>query len=220
MLSAFSKAAKLKHWLSRPDCPQFLRECKVVFDKAFSKPSLTTLDDLDFPDSAYAKPPAGLRPLLSDLLVAVRAHHKFNNAIFSRSSTHQGNSLILFYPNGDRSLSPIPASIQYIVCRQSKEVIYAVRRQEECQATCDPFQFYPHFPAKVYSPILSPCLEVVHPEWVFSHYARWKLDPNRVIILTLSRASLNFCFKMTIDIDDLNRTKQSQASSCTIEYQC
>jgi hypothetical protein len=32
---SFIKAGKLKHWLARPDCPEFLKECKVVFDKAF-----------------------------------------------------------------------------------------------------------------------------------------------------------------------------------------
>jgi hypothetical protein len=190
MLSAFCKAAKLKNWLSRPDCPQFLKECKVVFDKALNKPSLTISDDPNIPGSAYASPPASLWSILSDHRIALRAHHKFNNVVFSQSSTHQGNSLILFYPNGDRSLSPVPASIEHIICRQSKEVIYAVRRQEPAALeTCDPFQFYPHFPATVYSPTLSPCVEVVHPEWVFSHYARWKLDPNRVVILTLSQAS-------------------------------
>jgi hypothetical protein len=192
MLSAFSKAARLKQWLGRPDCPQFLKECKVVFDAAFRKPSATSdvPNTSDIPDAAFAAVPADLRPILSDRRVALRARHHFNNVFFSRSSTHIGNSLILFHPQGDKSISPIPGSIQYIVIRQNKEVVYAVRRQEPAASDLhDPFCSYPHFPAKVYSPALAPHLQIVHPEWVYSHYARWKLDTNRVVVLTLSRAS-------------------------------
>lgn len=192
MLSAFSKAARLKQWLGRADCPPFLKECKVVFDKTFSKRDATSDVPLDIPDSAYGAVPADLTHILSDRQVALRARHQFNDAFFSRSSTHVGNSLILFHPRGDRSMSPIPGSIQYIISRKNKEVVYAVRRQESATSSVhDPFRFYPHFPAKVYSPALSPELQIVHPEWVFSHYARWKLDTNRAVVLTLSRASPN-----------------------------
>ncbi|KJA14083.1 hypothetical protein HYPSUDRAFT_150821, partial [Hypholoma sublateritium FD-334 SS-4] len=41
----------------------------------------------------------------------------------------------------------------------------------------------------VYSPSLSSDLSLVQPTWVLSHYARWKLDEDRVVVLTLSRVS-------------------------------
>ncbi|KJA13345.1 hypothetical protein HYPSUDRAFT_151691, partial [Hypholoma sublateritium FD-334 SS-4] len=41
----------------------------------------------------------------------------------------------------------------------------------------------------IYSPGLSSDLSLVQPTWVLSHYARWKLDEDRAVVLTLSRVS-------------------------------
>lgn len=187
MLSSFLKAARLKQWLARPDCPDFIKECKVVFDQAFG---ISTETDHEISITAFGPVPKALRLIVSDRQVALRAHHKFDNVNFSRRSTHVGNSLILFYPGGNRALAPIPGSIEYIIGRQKAPVIYAVYRQLPASVnTADPFRHYLHFNARIFSPALSDNLEVVHPEWVMSHYGRWKLDAERAVILTLSRVS-------------------------------
>ena len=36
MLHSFIKAGKLRRWLSRADCPPVIKECKRLFDKAYS----------------------------------------------------------------------------------------------------------------------------------------------------------------------------------------
>jgi len=36
MVHTFIKAGKLKQWLSRPDCPPVIKECKILFDKAYA----------------------------------------------------------------------------------------------------------------------------------------------------------------------------------------
>jgi hypothetical protein len=185
--------------------------CKVVFDKAFRKPSAATSDaagNLDPPDSAHTTLPENLRSVLSGHRVALRAHHKFNDVVLSRSSTHTGNSLILFYPNGHRLLPPVPASIEYIVCRQSREVVHAVRRQEPATSdTRDPFRFYPHFPAKVYSPTLSACYELVYPEWVFFTLCSVEVGPESHGRSDPFPSKSKFWLSMTkIDITASNRT--------------
>lgn len=186
MLSAFSRAAKLKQWIARPDCPAFLKECKRYFDKAFSA---TPEDSNHVADSAFRPVPAELRATIpAGPKVAIRARHLHDGVVFSRSRTHVGNSLIMYYPDGNRQDPPIPAEIENIVVGMDQRYTYVVRRQLPAPpGTVDPFAPYLHFPAKVFSSKISSTLETVSPEWVMSHYARWKLDKDRVVVLNLSR---------------------------------
>jgi len=48
---------------------------------------------------------------------------------------------------------------------------------------------YPHFPARLYTNALSPDLDLVRPDWILSHYARWEIDNDHVVVLILSRVS-------------------------------
>jgi hypothetical protein len=190
MLSSFSRAARLKHWLSRPDQPPVLKECKNVFDKAFGLLINPALDE-DTTPSAFGPVPDVLRSIVSDRKIALRAYHHFDNVTFARCSTHVGNSLILFYPGGSRTTSPVPGIIEYIIVRQDSSVRYAIRQQLPAPpGTIDPFLPYPHFRATIYSTSLSSSLELIPPDWVMSHFARWNMDANRAVVLTLSRVSL------------------------------
>jgi hypothetical protein len=192
MLSSFSRAAKLKHWLSRPDQPQILKECKKVFDKAFGVLMNPDLDN-EVAQSAFGPVPDVLRSIVADRKIALRAYHKFDDVTFSRNSTHVGNSLVLFYPGGNHTTSPVPGTIEYIIVRQDSSVRYAICQQLPAPTgTIDPFLPYHHFRATVYSTSLSSTLELISPEWVMSHFARWNMDANRAVVLTLSRVSLCF----------------------------
>ena len=144
MLSAFSRAAKLKQWIARPDCPAFLKECKRYFDKAFS----ATLEDSNHvADSAFCPVPAELRATIpAGPKVAVHARHLHDSIVFSRSRTHIGNSLIMYYPNGNRQDPPIPAEIENIVVGMDQRYTYVVRRQLPAPpGTIDPFAPSPTF---------------------------------------------------------------------------
>lgn len=108
--------------------------------------------------------------------------------IFSTASTHIGNSLVLFNPEGDRNLSLVPASIQGIVDR-GREVTISVRRQALAtnSSTPDPFTRYPYFPAKLYSLNLEKDVEDIPLEWVQCHFARFKWSDELAVVLSLSR---------------------------------
>jgi len=94
----------------------------------------------------------------------------------------------MYYPDGNRRDPPIPAEIENIVVGMDQQYTYVVRRQLPAPpGTVDPFSPYLHFPVKVFSSKISSTLETVSPEWVMSHYARWKLDKDRVVVLNLSR---------------------------------
>ncbi|KAG2739280.1 hypothetical protein P692DRAFT_20756232, partial [Suillus brevipes Sb2] len=101
-----------------------------------------------------------------------------------------GNSQILFYPRGDRSLTPVPASIKYIYGTLTDEMLFAVRRHlplDHHDRTVDPFSMYPDFPAKLYSADLESRLENAKVSWVVGHFARWTVSGRHAVILSLSR---------------------------------
>ena len=197
MFHSYVKGAKLRAWISRPDCPAAIRECKVLLDRAYRSQNAsekTNVDGIILPnlaDSSYAVAlPDDLRQLIGQGTAILRANIKHSSGvIYSRSSTHLGNSLILFYPRGDFSLSPVPGSIKYIY-RDGESFLLAVQRQRPLSGNLkvvDSFSAYPHFPAKVYSSDLEDMLEIVKCSWVSSHYARWALSRNAVVVLSLSK---------------------------------
>ena len=109
MTLSYLKAGRLKQWIGRPDCPAFLQECKILFNKAFGRKSN------DCPPSAFGPVPEPLKAMVHGIQIALRATHVVNGIIYSHCSTHVGNSLVVFYPGGNRSLPPVPGSIQHIV---------------------------------------------------------------------------------------------------------
>ena len=123
-------------------------------------------------------------------------HH---GVIYAISSTHLGNSLILFYPHGDKSKSPIPGCIKFIF--EQGRLVFTVQRQlEAAQGVLDPFEPYPHFSAKLYSSCLSEELEVVHVDWVLCHFVCWQISSEHVVVLSLSRVS---CFGLPFHLTNL-----------------
>lgn len=178
------KKSKIKRWLSHPDCPAFVKQCKLIFDKALG----TSVEDKTPASSAFMSTPLELKSLIPDATVALLARQSVGELMFSRKSTHVGNSLILFHPDGRKNIPATPGSIEYIIARKDQSTIFAVRRQSLAPpGTNDPFRHYPHFHASVFSSTLSPNLELVKLDWVKSHYGRWKMNDELVAVLSLSR---------------------------------
>ncbi|KAG1794240.1 uncharacterized protein HD556DRAFT_1237055, partial [Suillus plorans] len=112
---------------------------------------------------------------------------KFDGVIYSKASTHLGNSQIFFYPRGDRSLTPVAASIKYIYSTLTGELLFAVQRHILLDHhIIDPFSMYPDFPAKLYSTDFETRLENAKVSWVVSHFARWRVSDCHAVILFLS----------------------------------
>ncbi|KAI5993442.1 hypothetical protein EDD15DRAFT_2437983 [Pisolithus albus] len=122
MMLSYLKAARLRAWLSGPRCPTAVQECKILLDRAYR---LTEVEDnfgndpddesVQVPTSAVpTATPEDLYHIVHQRTVVLRAHLRHEGVIYSRSSTHIGNSLIMFYPQGVRTSSPVPGSIKYI----------------------------------------------------------------------------------------------------------
>jgi hypothetical protein len=67
---------------------------------------------------------------------------------------------------------------------------FAVRQHLPLHSYPDPFRHYPDFPAQLHSSALADHLEVVMPEWVVSHFARWRFSPQHIVALSLCRVRI------------------------------
>jgi hypothetical protein len=194
LLHSFLRAGNLKRWLAKPDCPAVIKECKLLFDKIYL-PKVPEDHSSNVHGDMYADDagtmsntiPMDLRPLLASFQhqIIIRARLRHNGVMLATSKTHIGNSLVQFYPQGNRS-TPVPGSIKYIYQERGRFVL-AIQRQLPSDNVSDPYAIYPHFPTKLYSSSLSQELERVEPDWTYAHYTRWKVSSTQSVVLSLSR---------------------------------
>jgi hypothetical protein len=119
-MKSYMRGANIRRWLKRPECPEVIRQFKNLFDKAFP----SKIRDVKETDT---------KSKLVEL-----AHYTYNGFNFSRSSTHLGNSLILYYPTPSSTI-PVAGSIQKID-NSGNQVYFVVKRQAALPlAKFDPF---------------------------------------------------------------------------------
>ena len=199
LLLSFLKAAKLRRWLSDPQSPPIFKEIKLVFDKIYKSSNSyddprndSSVDQADLDVSTPQSIPDDLKRMrnISESKVFIRARIKLQDISYTCSQTHLGNSLVHFYPDGDRSKPVVPGRIKYIYSADGILYAFALQRQISLpHDPFDPFAQYLHFPAKTYSSKYSSSLEHVDIDWVFCHYARWDVSPDHSVVLSLSRVS-------------------------------
>ena len=201
MHQAFLRAANLRRWLSRPNCPEIIRRCKILFNKLYGeKPDGTAhIQELALSEDDSSKPPQpqntpeDLRGLIHSSKMILHARYRADGVIYARAETHVGNSLVLFYPQGDRMSSAIPGSIQYIY-EVDGQLRFAVRRYSPPTLEGrDQFAQYPDFPARTWSTRGTGALEEVEVSWVFCHFAQYNISDAHVVVLALSQVSNIHC---------------------------
>jgi hypothetical protein len=174
---SFMRGANLRRWLKRSDCPEVIRQFKCLFNKSFTPVA---------GDSNMENCSASPR--------SAQAHYRRDGVNFSRTSTHLGNSLVLYYPTLS-STEPIAGSIQSIRT-DGGQVKFVIQRQAILSPTeFDPFRKYAWFPATVYSSRMAdgPC-DIVPVSSVVTHVARFNFSSNRAVIVNLSRVREIFLF--------------------------
>jgi hypothetical protein len=77
--------------------------------------------------AATSAVPEDLYTLIRRQMAVLHATLKFKGVIYSKASTHMGNSQIFFYPHGDCLLTPVPANIKYIYGTLTGELLFAVQ---------------------------------------------------------------------------------------------
>jgi hypothetical protein len=175
-----------------------VKECKTLFDKAFGAKfrESTIFEDVSMEHRKLLSTPHDLSPLVNTSQVSLRAHIAHAGVTYSRSSTHLGNSLVLYYAAGDVSKPPVAGSIKYIYT-EGNVVRLAIQRQIYAPAgTTNPFARYLDFPASVYSTSMSIELEMVELIWLAGHYARWAMSEDLCVVLALLKVRLMRLFRL------------------------
>ncbi|KAF7333201.1 hypothetical protein MVEN_02386000 [Mycena venus] len=170
ILNTWIRGANLRRWINRPDCPAILLE----FHRLFSLYLGVNLGDRSAPGNSSIKR-AESRP----------AHYEHDRVNYSKSTTHLGNSLVMYVEPGTGKTRA--GSIEEIVVGKQKTE-FKVRRQAPLPpGKNDPFKIFPHFPAETYSSKMSADVDTIEPESIISHYARYNFSDERAVILNLSR---------------------------------
>jgi hypothetical protein len=199
----YIKAGRLRQWLYKPTCPEVIKECKILLDKA-TAPKFSD-DECWGPDSIHSgrfqKTPKDLRGILGVENLCIIPHFAVHDVRYSSSSAHLGNSLICYHPEGEMTSPSVPGSIKYIY-RKRHSVFFAVQRQlprEPQDPQADPFSRYPDFPASLYRTQLSETLEEVEVDWVLCHYARWNITIKYAVVLMLTKVKNHCLILLLID---------------------
>ena len=190
MLHSFLRAAKLRRWIRRPDCPASLLQVKMFFEKAFGGASIDPGPASEEPEGTSGEATMHCSSIPEDLREAmpeadrynavVVARYEHGGVIFARSSTHLGNSLIRYCTADGREDF---GSIKYIY-KSGRDVKFAVQHHLPAHGD-DPFSSYKDFPATIRSPQLSVTLECITPTQVICHFARWTISSGTVAVLPL-----------------------------------
>lgn len=168
-------------------------ECKILFDKAYAPQRDGYQWDAGAETGGMTEAlpiaaPVDLHQLVKRKVI-LHARLTLGRVVFARSSTHLGNSLIYFYVDGIRGARPAPGCIKYIFETDGINMFAVQRHLPPPNGTVNPFKYYPHFPAELFSAGLSPNLEIVKVEWVMCHFARFTLTSEHVAVLSLSLVS-------------------------------
>ncbi|KIK54501.1 hypothetical protein GYMLUDRAFT_114637, partial [Collybiopsis luxurians FD-317 M1] len=174
IVKAHARSANLRRFLNREDCPPLVCILKDLFNKAF-------------PSSSKQLSSEGRLEATPAALSYECAHYTYNGVNYSRSQTHIGNSLVLFYASLTDT-KPIAGSIQKIEINKGQPFFHICRQQPLPSSKHDPFCHYPWFFAQSYSSEMSTLPpDRVPASRIVSHVARFNFSNGRSVILNLSR---------------------------------
>ncbi|KAJ6565160.1 hypothetical protein DFH09DRAFT_873950, partial [Mycena vulgaris] len=168
IVKSFWRGANIRRYLNRLDCPEVIKQFKILFDVTFSPRTDRSAESLPAENNKD------------------RAHYTHQGVNYSRASTHLGNSLVLYYPSSNAE-AHIAGSIQRIET-DGDDTIFHIQRQAPLPAgKFDPFAPFIHFPARTYSSMMEDIIDEVPPSSVFPHCARYNFSDHRAVILDLLR---------------------------------
>jgi hypothetical protein len=175
-----TRAANLRGWLRRPDCPKFIKDIKQLVDQSIGAVN----NDLVAPWQRESRVTKTSSP-------AHFCHRGYN---YSKAAVHQGNATILFWPKpapGARPPPAVPALIEEIKSigdESKKEISFVVRQYLPLGAgKRDPFARFPHLQASTFSSSLSCTTINISPAQVWSHAACYDFSHDRSVFVNLSR---------------------------------
>ncbi|KAJ3892060.1 hypothetical protein GG344DRAFT_46074, partial [Lentinula edodes] len=217
LLKVFFKGALFRRWLMRPDCPDILKFCKYLLDKAYGYNNVESdqdeCDDLDGSEVAEMmegksnnKPPPGHKVISGFVKLPLKLAKRVGNlqprcysqvpaakGFYSIPSRVVGNSYVCYHQTKDFQKPWVAGQIQYIF-EDEGEIKLAIRPSKPFTGHCDPFaQFVDQgFDCRAVSSQFLDCYDIVKVDLIIGHTARWEIDADFVVVLSLGRVSCSF----------------------------
>ena len=178
MSNVFAQRSNFRRWLHRIPYSQERQSFGKIFDQL-----LDTAGWTDQP--TYEDIPIDEYDLDDDQASIKRAHYRYNGIIYSRQSTHVGNSIVAYNRQGNTYYG----CIQSITVLKSKQVTFEVMPYNTLNNQDDYFSRYaPHFPVQLLSTSQGEAAHVPISA-ILCHCARYHVSDEHVVLLQLSRVS-------------------------------
>jgi hypothetical protein len=186
---SFIRGANLRRWMSRLDAPSLIRNAQSLFDKTYSRkvddhpmaiPTVDNSNDRYEPEEELDSAPYNMdMPRL-----------RWNGVFYTRYKTHNGNSGVMWYPEGDRSRRPVPGQIRKIECRGRGTISFVVEPLLPANLTKpDPFASWPEFRAQTWSSAHAGDVKI-ELNWVASQMIWCELDDEHCVVIPVSRVRI------------------------------
>ncbi|THU77171.1 hypothetical protein K435DRAFT_702973 [Dendrothele bispora CBS 962.96] len=172
ILKTLARTANIRRWLRRPECPEAVRQLKVLFDKSFV-PANATSETREFVERKGAR----------------RAYAKYDGVTFSGVATHAGNASIIYRPtvNGASVAGQIQRMEDVKTTNGFIVRLHVRPYQRLSKSLYDPFRRYPHFQATTYSSLLEDTVHQIGLDDIVAHAARFDYSHGRSVFVNLSR---------------------------------
>jgi hypothetical protein len=135
--------------------------------------------------------PADLARACPDLQSQVMLQNKIrmHGVVYSTLTSHLGGSNVLYFKAkaAEDKTEAVAGRISYIYTHKDRTLLAVTRCVPMPSNYVDSFARYSGFPAKVYSSTFNANLEIIRPEDLKCHTARYPLDASKVVIVSLSR---------------------------------
>src|ERR1700748_1267776 len=178
MSHSFNRRNTLIRWLEN-DASDAIERLKAIFRRFFpnysedkvlkGKTPMTGLNSTAAVDLLSAVKKNGLVASSRDIKLHANLH--IAGKIYSRKSTHDGNSGILVRFNEGNMVGETPAVIKYIFSAGDATYLAVNRYKPRPEGSVDPFQHYPALHASIWSSDTEGCLEIIEENAVIGHIA-------------------------------------------------
>ncbi|KAJ4489571.1 hypothetical protein C8J55DRAFT_421994 [Lentinula edodes] len=222
LLKVFYKGALFRRWLMRPDCPDILKLCKYLLDKAYGYNTVESdEDDSDVLDGTEVaemmegksnnNPPPGHKVILGSVKLPLKLAKRVGNlqprcysqipaakGFYSIPSRVVGNSYVCYHQTKDVQKPWVAGQIQYIF-EDEGEIKLAIRPSKPFTGHRDPFaQFVDQgFDCRAVSSQFLDCYDIVTVDFIVGHTARWEIEADLVVVLSLGRVSCSFIYTLS-----------------------
>ncbi|KAF8827857.1 hypothetical protein HHX47_DHR4000563 [Lentinula edodes] len=221
LLKVFYKGALFRRWLMRPDCPDILKLCKYLLDKAYGYNTVESdEDDSDVLDGTEVaemmegksnNPPPGHKVISGSVKLPLKLAKRVGNlqprcysqipaakGFYSIPSRVVGNSYVCYHQTKDVQKPWVAGQIQYIF-EDEGEIKLAIRPSKPFTGHRDPFaQFVDQgFDCRAVSSQFLDCYDIVTVDFIVGHTARWEIEADFVVVLSLGWVSCSFIYTLS-----------------------